>query len=878
MNTCGVRTRKRRQAIRVTLGLLALWLGTPLASLAQGTVDPDHGLLAVTRWLRGLGSMKRVLVIGAHPDDEDTSLLSVLVRGMGADAAYLSLNRGEGGQNLIGPELGLGLGLLRSEELLSARRHDGAEQYFSRAYDFGYSKSAEETFRLWPKDSLLADVVYVVRRFRPQIVVSVFSGTRRDGHGQHQAAGILAWEAFTAAGDPGRFPEQLGDELQPWTPLKLYRSTRFDSAATTLSVETGRLDPIYGRSYHQIAMAGRSQHRSQDMGRIEALGPRRTRLQLIESRARGGSGPETALFEGIDTTLVGMAATLSAPEARRALAEGLAAYGAHLERARDAVGRAPWEDAASHLTVALAKLRSAREVTARAGPDAAALHFVLGEDEKKLQAALAETAGLIVDAFADDDLVVPGQSVEVEVQIWNGGPLNVELRGVSLRTPEGWLAEPLGSVSRRLERESLSEQRFRLTVPYGAEPTQPYFLRRPLQGAVYEWPANGEIRTQPFEPPPVQAEVALEIGGEPVWLRVPTVHSFADQARGEVRRPLFVVPAIDLGLAPTLALSPRGREGSFSFNVSLRSESPRAAQGRVRLEVPEGWVVTPSEARFEVAGPGRSVSIGFRVELPAELAAGQYELRPVAETEDGRRYNLGYTVIDYPHIQRRLLFEPAVARIAAVDLELKPGLRVGYVPGAGDALAGAIAAMGARVEVLDDRAVASGDLSSYDVIVLGIRAYETNATLVESNERLLAWVRSGGTLISQYQQYGFFNDDYAPYRLKARFPHDRVADEEAPIQILVPEHPLFRGPNSIGPADFDGWVQERGLYFANEWDPRYQALLETADPGESPKRGGLLVARYGEGVYVYTGLALFRQISAGVPGAYRLLANLISLD
>ncbi len=869
--------RKRGLATRSARVLLALWLGTPLASAAQGTVDPDHGLLAVTRKLRGLNSVKRVLVIGAHPDDEDTSLLAVLVRGMGADAAYMALNRGEGGQNLIGPELGVALGLLRTEELLSARRLDGAEQYFSRAYDFGYSKSADETFGLWPKDSLLADVVYVVRRFRPQIVVSVFSGTRRDGHGQHQAAGVLAREAFTAAADPARFPQQLGDELRPWTPLKLYRSTRFDSAATTLSVETGRLDPIYGRSYHQIAMAGRSQHRSQDMGRIEALGPRRTRLQLIESRTAAGSEPETALFDGIDTTLAGMAAAISVPEARRSLAELLAAYGARVEGAREAVGRLPWKDAASQLSLALGTLRRARAVTARAGREAGPLHFVLGEEEKMLQTALAETAGLIVDAFSDEDLLVPGQSLEIEVQIWNGGPLKLALRDVSLRTPEGWVSEPLGSLARQLEPESLSRQRFRLTVPDAAEPTRPYFLRQPLQGAVYAWPAEPKWRAQPFEPPPVEAEVVLNVGGETVRLRVPAVHRYADQARGEMRRPLFVVPAVGVSVAPALAVSPRSRAQSFAFSVSLRGASPRPVSGRVRLEVPAGWVVTPAEAAFALAGPGRSVSIDFKVEVPAGLAAGTYELRPVAETEDGRRYSLGYTVIDYPHIQRRLLFEEAVARVAAFDLELEAGLRVGYVPGAGDALAGAIAAMGARVDVLDDRAVAAGDLSNYDVIVLGIRAYETNATLVESNGRFLAWVRSGGTLISQYQQYGFFNGDFAPYPMKARFPHDRVADEGAPITILAPEYRLFATPNRIGPADFEGWVQERGLYFANEWDGRYQPLLETADPGEAPKRGGLLVARYGEGVYVYTGLSLFRQIPAGVPGAYRLLANLLSL-
>ncbi len=707
--------------------------------------------------------------------------------------------------------------------------------------------------------------------------MSIFSGTRRDGHGQHQAAGVLAREAFEAAGDPRRFPEQLAAGTPPWMPLKLYRSTRFDTAATTLAVETGHLDPMYGRSYHQIAMASRSRHRSQDMGRIEALGPRRTRLQLLESRVTVAGREETSLFDGIDTTLAGLLSALPAGEARQSLAQRLAGYRSHLLMSREALSLGSTAAVVPHLSRAVTDLRGALELTAEIGPAATTLAFVLGQDEEKLQRALAEAAGVIVDAFSDDDLLVPGQSLEVEVQIWNAGGKRIGLRDVRLGTPEGWVVEPLGQQSNDLEPETLAGRRFRLTVPSTAEPTQPYFLRETMQRAVYSWPADPQLRARPFGPPVVEAEVELEIAGQPVRCRVEAVHRFADQARGEVRRPLYVVPAVGLELAPSLAVWPRGRGRPVAFSVSLRGEALGGVKGSARLELPQGWAATPAAAAFEISGPGRSASIDFLVQAPPDVEAGSYAVAPVVETTDGRSYRLGYSIIDYPHIRRRLLFEPAMARIAAFDLQVDTSVRAAYVPGASDEVAAAIAAMGLRVDVLTERAIAGGDLSAYDVIVLGIRAYETNAILVESNERMLEWVRSGGTLIVQYQQYGYFNGDYAPYPLKARWPHDRVSDERAPIRLLAPGHPLFNRPNPIGPGDFDDWVQERGLYFAHEWDGRYQPLLQTADSGEAPKRGGLLIARYGEGLYVYTGLSLFRQIPAGVPGAYRLLANLLSL-
>jgi LmbE family N-acetylglucosaminyl deacetylase len=845
---------------------------------AQGVVDAEHGLVGVAQSLRGLGNAKRVLVIGAHPDDEDTSLLAVLVRGLGADAAYLALNRGEGGQNLIGPELGVGLGLLRTEELLAARRLDGARQFFTRAYDFGYSKSADETFRFWPRDSLLADVVHAVRKFRPQVVVSIFTGTTRDGHGQHQVAGILAREAFEAAGDPSRFPEQLAGGLPAWAPVKLYRSTRFDTTKTTLRIETGTLDLLLGRSYHQIAMASRSRHRSQDMGRIESLGPRQTRVELLESRVVAEADrSEESLFDGVDTSIPALLPALPDDEVREGLAELLEAYVDHVENLADALNRRTSE-VVSDLGHALSTLRRAIDLTAIAGPAAEHLHWVLTRDEAKLETALAAAAGVIVDAFSDDDLVIPGQSLEIEVQIWNGGDSPVDIRALALDTPTGWKVDRVGEVDAEVPPGTLGRRRFQLTVPMDEQPTRPYFLRAGRAGAAYVWPAKSQERGLPFGPPVLEARVDLVIAGNVVRRSVEAVHRFADQARGEVRRPVHVVPAVGVELSPATSVWPLGRETPLDFSVSLRGEAPGGAEGRVWLELPAGWRVNPAEVTFSLPSPGRAATAEFEVEPPEETAPGAYDLRAWVETADGHRYQLGYSIIDYAHIRRNLLFEQAAARVEAFELDVDQDLRVAYVPGAGDAAAEAIGAMGVRVDVLDERALASGALSEYDVIVLGIRAYETNPTVVASNERLLGFVRSGGTLIVQYQQYRYFRGGYAPYAVRARSPHDRVSDELAPVTVLTPGHPVFNKPNRIAASDFQGWVQERGLYFAHEWDERYQALLEMADPGEEPKRGGLLMARYGEGLYVYTGLSLFRQLPAGVPGAFRLLANLLSLE
>ncbi len=857
--------------------VLVLWICFPASAAAQGAVDPEHGIVAIAQQMRGLGSVKRVLVIGAHPDDEDTSLLATLVRGLGADAAYLSLSRGEGGQNLIGPELGIGLGLLRTEELLAARRLDGAEQFFSRAYDFGYSKSVTETFQLWPRDSLLADVVFVVRTFRPQVIVSTFSGTPRDGHGQHQVAGILAREAFDVAGDSTRFPEQLVRGLRTWTPLKLYRSTRFDADATTLRVETGSLDLLLGRSYHQIAMASRSRHRSQDMGRIESLGPRSTSLQLLETRVATSAAAETSLFAGIDTTLAGLTAEVPEGDDRDALRTSLYRYQASLGHAKRLIGNNASGAAIAALSDALTLLRGVIELAETADPLMGDLRFALLQDERKLETALSEAAGVIVEAFGDDDLLVPGQRLEVEVEIWNGGGAEVDLDGLVVRSPLGWTVEASGPRESTLPAGTLTTRRLALVVPEDAVHTKPYFLRIPPGPGTYHWPAETSLRARPFDPPLIEVRAELSIAGVSVSRVAAVTYRFADQAIGEIRRPLFVVPAVSVEIAPRTAVWPSGMREGVSYRVRLANEALEGIEGVAFLEAPNGWSVEPSRAFFKLAAPGRATTVDFQLMPAARTEGGRFQVRAVAEAADGHRFATGYTIIEYPHTRRRLLFEDAVARVNVADLAIDRDLRVGYVPGAGDAVAEAIASLGTSVEILDDIAVGARDLAVYDVIVVGIRAYEVNPILMANNDRLLDWVNNGGTLIVQYQQYSYFNGDHAPYPLSARRPHDRVTDETAPVAVLVPEHPVFNQPNRLGSKDFEGWVQERGLYFASEWDERYEVLLETADPGEGAKRGVLLVARYGDGLYVYTGLSLFRQLPAGVPGAYRLLANLLSL-
>ncbi len=815
----------------------------PLA--AQLAPPSTGGIVAFDYLLQRLAENRRALVIAAHPDDEDTSFLALLARGYGADAAYLALSRGEGGQNLIGDELGVGLGLLRSRELESAREIDGARQFFTRSYDFGYSRSFEETSQFWPPDSVLKDVVRVVRRFRPHVMVSVFSGTSRDGHGQHQAAGAAALPAFEAAGDPTRFPELETEEgLSPWRPLKLYRSTRFDAGSTTLEMETGFLDPRTGRSINQIAMESRSQHSSQDMGRILRIGPASTRLMLIEDRTGfNAEQVEQHFFDGIaaNTSWVAL------------LADSL----------RRAVAPARLAEAAPVLAAAL--------VRAEGDPQ------VERESVDLLREALAISAGLVIDGRTEEETLVPGESRAVTVQLHNAGPYEIGLAGISVVTPSEWPVESQGDTVTTLAPGEQSERLFAVEIPATARPTQPYFLDRSLIGAQYDWSTTtAATRGQLFGPPVLRAWVAVTVLGADVVLEREVSYRYNDQAIGEIRRPVRVVPAVDIKLNPRLVVWPSGGSREKSFTVSLAYNGAGPTSGTVRLEV-DGWP-PPQPQPFEFGQAGESRTLQFRLSRPPGIDEALVEVRALAQLEDGRGFDQGVELIEYPHIRPTPQILDAVASLRVVPLRAPNLSLVGYVRGAADRVPQALSQIGLPLELLDAAALARSDLTRFDAIVIGPRAYEIDSALVRQNDRLLQYVAAGGLLLVQYQQYQFARGEYAPYPLNISRPHDRVTDETAPVTVLQPDHPAFNTPNVIDEADWDDWPQERGLYFAGTWDDEYLPLLEMQDPDRDPVQGVLLVAGYGEGTYVYTGISFFRALPAGTAGAYKLFLNLLGLN
>jgi LmbE family N-acetylglucosaminyl deacetylase len=862
-----------------------------LSSPAQAQLEPPStgGLVALTHELRMIGHYKRVLMIGAHPDDEDTELLTILVRDLGAEAAYLSLNRGEGGQNLIGPELGEELGIIRTEELLAARRLDGARQFFTRAYDFGFSKTLEETWQHWPRDSILKDVVRVVRRFRPQIIVSIFSGTPIDGHGQHQAAGWAAKEAFRIAGDPDVFPELLKEEnLRPWAPFKLYRSTRFDTAATTLVLDGGVLDEAVGQSYHQIAMRARSLHRSQDMGRLQTLGPSAVRVALWEDRTGGGT---RSFFAGIDTSIAALPWDRDATVAQRlALArvfqqlDSLRSAPERLDSLRSTRERPDSLQYASELRLTRAKTRASLDSALAVVENASGTQTTPEQIDQLAHVRLARRIlrGEILDATASDGRVIPGQAVAVTARLWNGGSTRLAATAILRADSTPINRGQKNQASQRLAAAAgaLDSAVFTWTVPDHALPSRPYFLVLPRSGDLYTWPPEQRRWWgDPFEEA-VPGMAFLEEGHPAGFLDV--TYRTNDQARGEVRRPVFVVPRVAVSIEPQMLVWPTASRPARTFTVTLTHGARDPTEGTLHLVLPPGWPkVDPRPFRFTKEDEEQPFE--FTVRPPAALQPGLLSVRAIADEGGGKVDTLGVELIDYPHIRPHQLVRPASATIRATALVLPRLARVGYVRGAADRVPEALAEVGVPIVLLDKPTLERGDLSRFDAIVVGSRAYETDTALVAGNDRLLAYARAGGLVIVQYQQFQFSDGKFAPYPLTIGFErgmfrtHDRVTDENAVVTVLDTTSPALLHPNRIDSEDWGGWVQERGLYFAHTWDQRYQPLLAMHDPGEEPLRGSLLIARVGKGRWVYTGLSFFRQLPAGVPGAFRLFANLLAL-
>ncbi|MEM8929914.1 MAG: PIG-L family deacetylase [Acidobacteriota bacterium] len=868
-------------------------LGPDLPAGPESAIDPlqpasSGGLAVVDRALARLTTHRRLLMIAAHPDDEDTFALAHVVRSLDGEAAYLSLTRGDGGQNLIGTELGVGLGLLRSRELESAREVDGARQFFGRAYDFGYTRSMDETFERWPREVLLDDTLRVVRRFAPQVIVAVFPPDPRAGHGQHQASGDIAEAVYKLSRSTGDVaPELTAEGLEPWAVRGLLSSGwwRRDEDEAQIELDLGDLDLWSGRSVYQLALASRSRHRCQDMGFEQPPG------EFVDALARSDESAATGpdLFSGIDTSLAAMADALVDLDLRRALAveldgiENLARETRQRlvpSRLDDAVG--PLAEIVERLDGIVRRLETPRPEGLDHGRRT--VRRLVAEKLVIARDGLAAAAGLVADAIAARETIVPDETLTIRSLFWNAGEqsiegLTVELLAESgIRATEAATTEP---VRLRFPTRVSDERQFEVTLDAEVEPTVPYFLRRPRNGDLYDWTGvDAATHGLPFEPPPLRLRFRFTLDGAPMVLDREVIYRMRDQAIGEVRRPLRIVPAIEVAVDRDRIVWPIGRRDETEVTATVRSNLDRpvtvALDASMRGDGGEGWSLD-GPTTVEITEPGGRRSVAWRLRAPKTAESGRFELTVRAIDPVDRIYDQSLDVIDYPHVRPVVQPVSAVAAVHAGVVELPTLDRVGYVRGASDRVPEALREIGLPIELLDARALAEADLSIYDAVIVGSRAYEVDAALVAANGRLLDYVHAGGLLIVQYQQYAFVRGGLAPLPLTIARPHGRVTDETASPRLLVPEHPIFRTPNVLEASDWQGWVQERGLYFADTWDAGYTPLLAFTDPGREEQRGALLVADWGAGRYVYTGLAFFRQMPAGVVGAYRLLANLLAL-
>jgi LmbE family N-acetylglucosaminyl deacetylase len=852
------------------LAFVALLVAAPRLLFAQ-----ERGAVALGEAVAGLDVTTRVLLIGAHPDDEDTQLLTWLARGRQVETAYLSLTRGDGGQNLIGNELGPLLGMIRTEELLAARRLDGGRQFFTRAYDFGFSKTAEETYTHWPKDSILKDVVTVVRAFRPHVIVAVFSGTPRDGHGHHQVSGMLAREVFDAAADTVRFPRSATLGIGGWSAQKFYRAARFNPAQASVAFNVGELSPLRGRTYAEIASASRSQHLSQGFGMLERRGTSMDYLTLEASRP-GAAGAERSPLDGLDTGWSRFAAATLTPQGRAALDSLPAA----IEDAR----RVERLTAPSPMIAPLARVVHLLTVVSNAQSCGGAANVAfcggVGGDlgtsaETALQratSALLAASGVLIEATAPRELVAVGDTIPVTVAVYNQGPAPLTLLSASAGMQYGTGARSSGAPL-EVPRDSVA----RVTLGVLAQAASaPWWLSIGRRGDVFAMPAMplpmaiGEDRLADS-----YARVALRIAGVPVTVDAgPIVHRFADPARGEQRRPLAAVPPIEITLDGEVQYARSGVALDRLFDVHVSSATPTPRSVSVTLTLPAGLRADSVVRRAALDSFG-TATLSFRVR--GTLPAGRHTLSAMA-TSEGQDFAIGYLPIAYEHIRPLRYYRQAVALIESVDAALPRETRIAYVRGVGDNVAPMLAQLGMQVKLVTPEELERFDLSGYGAVVIGPRAFAASPGLAAQAKRLQDYARTGGTVVVQYGQAEIQAPGILPYPVTLARTAQRVTDERAPVRLLAPADRLLTSPNRITASDFDRWIQERAVYMPSSFDPHYRAPLEMHDPGEPANQGAVLVAPLGKGAFVYTTLALFRQLPAGVPGAARLFLNLLAAD
>jgi LmbE family N-acetylglucosaminyl deacetylase len=830
----------RQRNLPACIIAIAIFFLSGLMGLCQTNVPPSAQILRDLDDFREMGS---VLYVAAHPDDENNQLIAYLAGGRHYRTAYLSLTRGDGGQNVLGPQFGDELGLIRTEESIAAAHVDGARPYFSRALDFGFSKDYSETLSIWDRQEVLADIVRIVREFRPDVVVTRFSLIPGGTHGHHTASAVLALEAFKLADDPNAFPNQLREGLTPWQPKRiLWNTGPFQSGETNgtppIRINIGGTDSISGESYAEIAARSRSNHKTQGFGNFAGF--------------RGSSGARNESFE----LLAGTPATQDIMDGVNTSWSRVPGGAPIVEWTDDVIAKFNPQDPAASVP-ALLKIKKRLAGLAKDDP-------IVNEKRQLLDSIIKDCLGLTVETTIPQAEVVPGETLNLHLSAALKSNV-VPVRWVAARYPSiktKYVVDAELSANAPASRNSVE------TLPANTPVSQPYWLREPQTAGMFRVD-DPTLIGRPESPPVFPIEQVFNVDGQTLIVPDQPVQMTADRATGETRE-LEVISPVTLSQASDVELFAPG--AARPMTIAVTATRPDVS-GSLRLNAPSGWAVSPATQSFHLAAAGDQAQFTFTVTAPTQPASAGI----TAEAEiDGRRYDNGRVVINYSHIPLLLLQPRAECKAVCLNLNVNAH-NIGYLPGAGDNVAQSLTDMGCKVTSLTGADLTPERLKAFDAVVIGVRAFNVRTDLVSNLPGLFAYVQAGGNVIEQYNRPGrdLKTDQPAPYSLNLST--DRVTDPSAPMTFLAPDHPALNTPNKITSADFDGWVQERGTYYPDDWDSHWTPILACSDAGEAPLKGGLLVAQYGKGYFVYSGLVFFRQLPAGVPGAYRLFANLVSL-
>ncbi len=788
--------------------------------------------------LQKLKVLGNVLYVAAHPDDENTRLITYLANEKKVNTAYFSFTRGDGGQNLIGPEIRENLGIIRTQELLAARRIDHGHQFFSRAVDFGYSKHPDETFKIWNREKVLGDLVWVIRKFRPDVIITRFNTIAGTTHGHHTASAMLAEEAFDIAGDKTKYKEQLVF-VDPWQPKTLYWNTYWwrrsgfeKDTSELLSYDIGKYNSLKGLSYSEISALSRSSHRSQGFGATGTRGVQKDYLQYVK-----GQKSEEDIFKKIDLSW-------SKIEGGKQI---------DLDIDRILVDFDPVKP-----EQILADILKLREKIKNINDDYWRIIKLNEVDE-----IVYGITGLFIEVKAEDYTACPGESLNLEVEAINRSSAKIILKKVvfkSLGVGTGYDFE--------LKNNEVKQIKAKITLPKSAKYSQPYWLVKDHGIGMFEV-EDQQLIGKGENDPAMMADILLLIEDEEIVISKPIIYKKNDPVRGEVYRPFVIAPPVYVNITEPVVIFANDKEQEVKVEVKAGQAK---LNGTVSLSLPKSWKIEPLNFKFELNQKQETKTFSFMVTPPDHQETATAN---ALVNIDDKEYNLSYSEINYEHIPAQLLFYKNDVKFVKLDLK-KGDEKIGYIIGAGDNIPNNLRQIGYDVFAINEIEFSEKNLDNYDVIIMGIRALNTVDRLKFDMEDLLQFVHRGGTLILQYNtSHRLVTEEFAPYPLKLS--RDRVTVEEAPVTIINRDHPLMTTPNEITEEDFEGWVQERGLYFPGSWSADYEAVLSSHDPGEESLEGGLLVANYGKGHFIYSGYSWFRELPAGIPGAYRIFVNMISI-